>query len=77
LLPAGDRKAEVTKVVPWSTALRAKFRANLTPRYRVAVDLGAGCGLRQGEIFGVSPDDIDPDGRSCTSFGKSSSYGTG
>ncbi|WP_176731762.1 hypothetical protein [Micromonospora rhizosphaerae] len=28
-------------------------------RYRVTVDLGAGCGLRQGEIFGVSPDDVD------------------
>ena len=40
--------------------MRAKFRANVTPRYRVSVDLGAGCGLRQGEIFAVSPDDIDP-----------------
>jgi integrase len=24
------------------------------------VDLGAGCGLRQGDIFAVSPDDLDP-----------------
>ncbi|MEV1288125.1 site-specific integrase [Micromonospora sp. NPDC049679] len=28
-------------------------------RYRVAVDLVAGCGLRQGEIFGASPADLD------------------
>jgi integrase len=54
-------RVEPTKVVPWPTQLRAKFRVNIARRYRVAVDLGAGCGLRQGEIFGVSPDDIDPD----------------
>lgn len=28
-------------------------------RYRETVDQGAGCGLRQGEIFAVSPDDVD------------------
>ena len=49
-----------TKVIPWSTDLLAKFRAEVDGRYQVAVDLGSGCGLRQGEIFGVSPDDIDP-----------------
>jgi integrase len=32
----------------------------MVDRYRLTVDLGAGCGLRQGEIFAVSPDDIDP-----------------
>lgn len=48
------------KVVPWSTDQVARFRAQVRQRYRVAVDLGAGCGLRQGEIFAVSPDDIDP-----------------
>ncbi|GIH14695.1 tyrosine-type recombinase/integrase [Rugosimonospora africana] len=49
------------KVVPWSSKQRTAFRAAITPRYRVAVDLGAGCGLRQGEIFAVSPNDIDTD----------------
>ena len=49
-----------TKVLPWSTERLATFRANVEDRYRVSVDLGAGCGLRQGEIFGVSPDDLDP-----------------
>jgi integrase len=29
-------------------------------RYRITVDLGAGCGMRQGEIFALSPDDLDP-----------------
>jgi integrase len=47
------------KVVPWSVARLATFRAAVHGRYRIAVDLGSGCGLRQGEIFGVSPDDID------------------
>ena len=47
------------KVAPWSTDRLASFRAAMRERYRVAVDLGAGCGLRQGEIFAVSPDDVD------------------
>lgn len=49
-----------TKVVPWPVDRLAAFRATVEGRYRVCVDLGSGCGLRQGEIFGVSPDDIDP-----------------
>ncbi|PSK67459.1 putative prophage phiRv2 integrase [Micromonospora sp. MH33] len=53
-------KYQAPKVVPWPNDLRSRFRAALADRYRVTVDLGAGCGLRQGEIFGVSPDDIDP-----------------
>ncbi|MFC4147743.1 hypothetical protein ACFO0M_15915 [Micromonospora mangrovi] len=53
-------KYQAPKVVPWPNDLRARFRAALADRYRISVDLGAGCGLRQGEIFGVSPDDIDP-----------------
>jgi integrase len=31
----------------------------LPDRFQLVVDLGAGLGLRQGEIFGLSPDDID------------------
>ena len=48
------------KVQPWSIDQLAGFRAKMPDRYRVSVDLGAGCGLRQGEIFGVSPADLDP-----------------
>jgi integrase len=31
----------------------------MAERYKIAIVLGAGCGLRQGEMFGVSPDDFD------------------
>ncbi len=54
-------RPEATKVVPWSNATRAEVRQAMADRYRIAVDLGAGCGLRQGEIFAVSPDDLDRD----------------
>ncbi|MFU8854874.1 tyrosine-type recombinase/integrase [Micromonospora sp. SL1-18] len=47
------------KVQPWSIDRLTAFRAKMPDRYRVAVDLGAGCGLRQGEIFAISPDDLD------------------
>ena len=32
----------------------------LPPRFRLVTTLGAGCGLRQGEILGLSINDIDP-----------------
>jgi hypothetical protein len=37
-------------------------RSGLGLRYRATVDVGAGCGLRQGEIFGLDVEDIDVDG---------------
>ncbi|WP_204290600.1 hypothetical protein [Micromonospora gifhornensis] len=45
---------------PWSVDQLTAFRAKMPDRYRVSVDLGAGCGLWQGEIFGMSPADLDP-----------------
>ncbi|WP_369266481.1 tyrosine-type recombinase/integrase [Streptomyces harbinensis] len=42
---------------PLETALRV--RDVISERHRIAVVLGLGCGLRQGEAFGVSPEDID------------------
>lgn len=42
---------------PLDTALRV--RDAVSPRSRIAVVLGLGCGLRQGEVFGLSPEDID------------------
>ena len=33
----------------------------MDPRWRITVVIGAGLGLRQGEILGLSPDDIDED----------------
>ncbi|MFD6435863.1 tyrosine-type recombinase/integrase [Streptomyces venezuelae] len=42
---------------PLETALRV--RDVISPRNRIAVVLGLGCGLRQGEVFGLSPEDVD------------------
>lgn len=38
------------------------MRDALRPRYRIVVTLGAGLGLRQGEIFGLAVEDIDFEG---------------
>ena len=50
-----------TKVTPWSMEQSSAFLAAIRDRYRVAADLGVGCGLRQGEVFGESPSDITSD----------------
>ncbi|MBC3191472.1 site-specific integrase [Pseudonocardia sp. C8] len=52
-------KRPPVKVVPWSRARVTKLRLAMRERYGIFVVLGAGCGLRQGEAFGVSLDDID------------------
>jgi integrase len=52
-------KREPKKVVPWSAERVAAVAGQLPERYRIAVVLGVGLGLRQGEIFGLSPDDVD------------------
>jgi integrase len=49
------------KVVPWDTEIVSAIRSGLTPRYRPMVDIGASCGPRQGEIFGLAPHDFDFD----------------
>jgi len=54
-------RQEQRKVVPWTDARVAAVRGGLSPRYRAMVDVGAGCGLRQGEIFGLSNLDLDLD----------------
>ena len=46
-------------VVPWPAEWVAGVRATLPDRYAVLATLAAGTGLRQGEIFGLSPDDVD------------------
>jgi integrase len=47
------------KVVPWSRERVHAVRDAMTERYKLTVTLGAGLGLRQGEAFGLSPDDVD------------------
>lgn len=52
-------KATRKKVVPFTHAQVAGIRDNLPEPYRIVATVAAGCGLRQGEVFGLSPDDID------------------
>jgi integrase len=47
------------KVVPWSVEQVVAMAGALPDRYGIVAQLGAGLGLRQGEIFGLSPDDVD------------------
>ncbi|YCK39716.1 tyrosine-type recombinase/integrase [Actinomadura sp. ATCC 39365] len=54
-LPATVRR----KLVPWTAEEMFSMRAALPSRYRAMVDAGSGVGMRQGEIFGFSPDDVD------------------
>ncbi|MFF3060658.1 tyrosine-type recombinase/integrase [Streptomyces sp. NPDC057909] len=50
-------------VVPWVPTQMFAVRAALAERYQAMVDVGAGCGPRQGEVFGLAEDAIDVDGR--------------
>lgn len=52
-------RAVAPKIVPWSRARVAAMRLAMAERYKLAIVLGAGLGLRQGEMFGVSPNDFD------------------
>ncbi|MGW7537536.1 tyrosine-type recombinase/integrase [Amycolatopsis sp. NPDC054798] len=54
-------RGEYPKVVPWQEKRVHAVRKALGDRYGVMVPLGAGCGLRQGEVFGWSPDDMAED----------------
>ncbi|MFJ9375755.1 tyrosine-type recombinase/integrase [Streptomyces sp. NPDC101455] len=55
--PAVDPK----RVVPWSAERVFAVQAAMPARYRAMVDLGAGCGMRQGEILGIAVDALDFD----------------
>ena len=46
-------------MVPWSAEQVTAVRDALPEKYALVAQLGSGLGLRQGEIFGLSPDDID------------------
>lgn len=48
---------------PWTLPQLEAMSGALDERYRAMADLGAGCGHRQGELFGVADDDVDLAGR--------------
>lgn len=52
-------KKDTAKIVPWNAERVQLVRAALPEHYRIALDLGVGLGLRQGEVFGLSPDDVN------------------
>src|SRR5690606_16895605 len=52
-------RGQYPKIVPWTQDRVHNVRAALPERYRIVATLGAGLGLRQGEIFGLSPGDVD------------------
>lgn len=56
------RRPRVTpkEFVPWTPAQIEALRTGMPEHHAVSVDLGAGCGLRQGEILGLAEDDHDP-----------------
>ncbi|MFF0427779.1 tyrosine-type recombinase/integrase [Streptomyces sp. NPDC004520] len=43
----------------WALETAQRVRDVINPRYRIAVVVALGCGLRQGEAFGLSPQDVD------------------
>jgi integrase len=47
-----------SRVHPWSPEQVFAVRAGLPKRYQAMTDVGGGCGLRQGEIFGLAVDNI-------------------
>ncbi|XMN07464.1 tyrosine-type recombinase/integrase [Streptomyces griseobrunneus] len=50
---------DTKRVTPWTTERLFAVRAGMPERYQAMVDLGGGCGLRQGEILGIAVDAID------------------
>ncbi|MGG2465613.1 tyrosine-type recombinase/integrase [Streptomyces sp. RGM 3693] len=52
-------KLDARKLKPWTFDRVCAVRAGLPDRYATTVDTGSGCGLRQGENFGLAVEEID------------------
>jgi integrase len=52
-------RAESSRVEPWPAAWVSGARDALPGRYQALADVGAGLGMRQGEVFGLAVDDVD------------------
>ena len=46
----------------WSKETVLAVQQAIDPRFRIAVDIGVGAGLRAGEVFGLAVEDIDEEG---------------
>lgn len=47
------------KVKPWDTDRVEAVRGELPDRYHAMIEPAAGCGLRQGEVFGLAVEEVD------------------
>jgi integrase len=47
------------RATAWSRERVLLVRSHIDPRVQLAVDIGVGAGLRQGEVFGLAVEDID------------------
>lgn len=56
-------RVERGKVVPWTVEQVQAVIAQHPPRWRAIPTVAAGCGLRQGEVFGLAVGDVDFLGR--------------
>ncbi|WP_269854274.1 tyrosine-type recombinase/integrase [Streptomyces sp. RPT161] len=52
-------KLDARKLKPWTRERVLAVQDGLPEQYATTVDVGAGCGLRQGEIFGLAVDEVD------------------
>ncbi|MFI5754635.1 tyrosine-type recombinase/integrase [Streptomyces sp. NPDC051569] len=46
-------------IQPWTEERVCRVRAGLPDRYAATVDAGGGCGLRQGEVFGLAEENVN------------------
>ncbi|MFF8986439.1 tyrosine-type recombinase/integrase [Streptomyces globisporus] len=59
LLSIRAPKLDARKLKPWTRERVLAVREGLPQQYKAIVDVGAGCGLRQGEVFGLAVDEVD------------------
>lgn len=52
-------KPSRSRVAPWTAEQVFGVRAELPEHLRATVDVASGCGLRQGEVFGLAEDQLD------------------
>ncbi|WAU85027.1 site-specific integrase [Streptomyces sp. Qhu-G9] len=52
-------KPEPRRIAPWVPERVLAVRSALPERYRAMVDVAGGCGMRQGEVLGLTVDDVD------------------